>query len=120
MLSDALPRVPGWSCTQCGTEWWISVVNPHLRRPFLDELAEDVAARAVLRDVIALREQAGTLTGGQLRARLIGCLVRLDQICRWGADPHAPAEHRPDNEVPGAQPVSRSAVTALDSTRTAR
>jgi hypothetical protein len=53
-------------------------------RAFLEQLAEDVAARAVLREVIALREQSDTLTDGQLRARLIRCLARLDQVCRHG------------------------------------
>ena len=58
-------------------------MKPYLR-PFLEQLAEDVAARAVQREVIALRELAPTLTDGELRARLIGCLARLDQVCRHG------------------------------------
>jgi hypothetical protein len=90
VITDAPPKVQAWSCSPCGTDWAVTVVNPHLR-PLLDQLAEDVAARAVLAEVIALREQAPALTDGQLRTQLINCLVRLDQICRWGADPHAPA-----------------------------
>ena len=76
-------QVQAWSCRGCGGRWWFTAVNPPVRA-FLEQLAEDVAARAVLREVIALRELAPTLTDGQLRTRLIGCLARLDQVCRYG------------------------------------
>ncbi|MGH8922817.1 MAG: hypothetical protein ACRD0H_31500 [Actinomycetes bacterium] len=109
VITDIPPKVRAWSCKACGTEWWISVISPH-PRPWLDGLAEEVAARAVLRDVIALREQADTLTRAQLRARLIGCLARLDQICRCSAASEFPAGHRPDNGVPGAHPVPHPPV----------
>jgi hypothetical protein len=59
-------------------------LTPHLR-PWLDQLAEDVAARAVLQDITTLAGQVDTLTEGQMRARPIGCLARVDQICRYGA-----------------------------------
>ncbi|MGH3842911.1 MAG: hypothetical protein ACRDS0_15910 [Pseudonocardiaceae bacterium] len=32
------PKVLAWSCALCGTEWVISVVNPHLRGADLTEL----------------------------------------------------------------------------------
>ena len=118
VIPDTSPEVPGWSCAECATEWWITAVGPHPRRPFLDQLAEDLAARAVLREVLALKEQADTLTDGQLLARLIDCLARLDQICRRGAAPGFPAGHRLNNEVPGTQPVPQSTVTAPESTGT--
>jgi hypothetical protein len=97
-------EVEAWSCGACGTDWAVTVVNPHPRQ-FLDQLAADVAARAVLREITTLAGQADTLTDGQMRARLIGCLVRLDQICRRSAAPGFPAGYRPDNEVPGTSPV---------------
>jgi hypothetical protein len=46
-----------------------------------------------------------------LRARLIGYLARLNQVL--------PAGHRPNDEVPGAQPVPDPAVTVSESTGTA-
>ncbi|HET9253778.1 MAG TPA: hypothetical protein VFO16_01070 [Pseudonocardiaceae bacterium] len=76
-----------------------------MRRPFLDQLIEDLAALEVLRDVLALKEQADTLTDGRLLARLIGCLARLDQICRRSAAPGFPARYQPDNEIPSTPPV---------------
>jgi hypothetical protein len=105
VITGTPPEVPGWSCAACGTQWWITVVNPHVRRPFLDQLTEDLATLEVLREVLALKERADTLTDGQLLARLIGCLARLDQICRRSAAPGFPAGYRPDNEVPGTSPV---------------
>jgi ribosomal protein L37AE/L43A len=83
VITGTPPKVQAWSCLACRTEWAITVVNPHVR-PLLEQLAEDVAARAVLREVIALRELAPTLTDRELRARLIRCLARLDQVCRHG------------------------------------
>ncbi|HET9255497.1 MAG TPA: hypothetical protein VFO16_09875, partial [Pseudonocardiaceae bacterium] len=94
-------------------EWWITVVNPHPRRSFLDQLTEDLEALTVLKEVLALKERADTLTNGQLLARLIGCLARLDQICRRSAASGFPAGHRLNNGVPGAPPVPP--LTAPDS-----
>jgi hypothetical protein len=71
-----------WSCTACRTDWAITVVNP---RPFLDHLTTTVelaAARSVLRQVIALAEQAPALTDDQVRARLVD-LARTAR-CRRG------------------------------------
>jgi transposase-like protein len=65
------PKVQAWSCTACGTQWAISVVNP---RPYFDRLAAAVelaAARSMLRQVIALVDQAPGLTDAQLRTRLV-------------------------------------------------
>lgn len=107
------PRVRAWNCGDCGTDWALTVVHPDLRQRYLDELAVDVAARAVLQDITDLAGHVDTLTDAQMRARLITCLARLDHACRRrGADPGAasgsPAEHRPTNGVPGAQPIPRS------------
>ncbi|MGH3765365.1 MAG: hypothetical protein ACRDS0_06965 [Pseudonocardiaceae bacterium] len=38
VITDTPPKVQGWSCSACGTEWWISVVNPHLRGACLVDL----------------------------------------------------------------------------------
>ncbi|MBV9059409.1 MAG: hypothetical protein JOZ09_09635 [Pseudonocardiales bacterium] len=67
---NTLPKVQGWSCEECGTNWWIGVVNP---RPYLDYLAGLVdlaAARSRLRQVIALADEAPALPDDQLRVRL--------------------------------------------------
>ncbi|HET9254842.1 MAG TPA: hypothetical protein VFO16_06520 [Pseudonocardiaceae bacterium] len=71
VITGTLPKVPGWSCSGCGTDWWISVVSP---RPFLDHLTGTVeltSTRSVLREVIELAEQAPALTDEQLRSRLV-------------------------------------------------
>lgn len=118
MIPGTSPKVRAWRCSACGTDWAVTVVAPCLR-PFLDQLAEDVVTRSVLREVSTLAERADTLTPGQLRARLVGCLGRLDQACSRGADASAAsgslAGHRPDNEVPDTQPVPRSTVAAPES-----
>ncbi|MGH3804056.1 MAG: hypothetical protein ACRDTD_28770 [Pseudonocardiaceae bacterium] len=120
VITDTPPTVHAWSCQACGTEWALTVVNPHLR-PFLDQLAVDVAARAVLREVTTLAEQADTLTQGERRARLIGCLARLDQVCCHSAAASGfPAGRRSNQRVPGTQPVPDSPVadsTGIGTTR---
>ena len=58
------PKVQAWSCTACGTQWAISVVNP---RPYVDRLT----ATVVLRQLTALADKAPTLTNAELRARLV-------------------------------------------------
>jgi hypothetical protein len=117
VITDVPPKVQAWRCAECGTDWALTVVNPQLRQRYLDELAGEVATRAVLREVTTLAEQADTLAAGQLRARLISPLARLDQICRWGADPHAPAGHRPTNEFPTALPVPDPSIAGTRITR---
>jgi hypothetical protein len=105
-VSDTPPKVWAWSCGACGTDWAFTVVNLQMRpRPWLLQLTEDLAARAVLQEITTLADQVDTLTDGQLRARLISCLARLNQICRRSATSTIPAGYRPDNEVPGAPPV---------------
>jgi hypothetical protein len=127
------PRVRAWSCSACRTDWAITVVNP---RPWLDQLTATVelaAARAVVREIIALADQAPGLTDEQLRLRLRALAVRAaprsatvpkPPIGRWLSEapesapggrsapdpaPLTPASHRPDptppREVPGDQPV---------------
>lgn len=65
---------------------------------FLERVAEEVRGRSVLRDVIALTEQASVLTDPQLRARLIA-LVRTAR-CR--ASPAAPSARWVDPGCGGA------------------
>ncbi|MBV9650003.1 MAG: hypothetical protein JO296_07690, partial [Pseudonocardiales bacterium] len=48
-ITNTPPKVRGWTCRDCGTDWWIGVVNP---RPYLDYLAGSVelaATRSMLR-----------------------------------------------------------------------
>lgn len=59
--TPAPPKVQAWTCTACGMNWAVTVVNP-----FLDRRAATVA----LRQVIALADQAPELTDAQLRDRL--------------------------------------------------
>jgi len=69
------PTIQTWSCTTCGLNWVISVVNPHLRPAHLADLtaaAEDIGRlRHTLRQVITLADDAPTLTDQQLRDRLL-------------------------------------------------
>jgi len=77
-ITNTPPKVQGWSCAECGTDWWIGVVNP---RPYLDYLAGLVdlaAARSMLRQVIALADEAPALPDDQLRVRLAHLATR------WG------------------------------------
>lgn len=64
-----------WSCTMCGLNWVLSVVNPHLRPAHLAGLAaaagEIWRLRHALRQVITLADDAPTLTDEQLRDRLL-------------------------------------------------
>ncbi|MGH3833898.1 MAG: hypothetical protein ACRDRS_26240, partial [Pseudonocardiaceae bacterium] len=64
-----------WSCTTCGLNWVISLINPHLRPAHLVDLAaavEEISRlRATLRQVITLVDDALTLTDQQLRDRLL-------------------------------------------------
>ena len=71
------PKVDAWSCAACGGEWWTSVVNPV--NAFLARLAEDVAARSLLRKVQVLAEPAPGLSDGQVNARALSLLAELDQ-----------------------------------------
>jgi hypothetical protein len=63
VITQTSPKVRSWGCGDCGTDWALTVVNPHLR-PWLDQLAVDVLARSALREVTTLAEQADTLTEG--------------------------------------------------------
>ena len=70
-IANNPPTVRAWSCTACGTDWAVSVVNPY---PYLDRLIEAVeltAARSVLRRLIALADEAPRLTEVEMRARLM-------------------------------------------------
>jgi len=76
-ITNTPPKVQGWSCQECGTDWWIGVVNP---RPYLDHLAAAVelaAARSMLWRLIALADEAPQLGDAELRTRLValvGCV----------------------------------------------
>ncbi|HEX6405178.1 MAG TPA: hypothetical protein VF003_18795 [Pseudonocardiaceae bacterium] len=70
LITSNPPKVQAWSCGACGTDWAVSVVNP---RPYLNHLVAAVelaAARSVLRQIIALADEAPALTDDQLRAQL--------------------------------------------------
>jgi hypothetical protein len=64
------------SCRKCGTRWAVCVVAPPAQL-FLDRLTVTV----VLREVIALMQQAPGLSDDQLRARLAG----LARVARGAA-----------------------------------
>ncbi|MGH3810484.1 MAG: hypothetical protein ACRDRU_28460 [Pseudonocardiaceae bacterium] len=72
--TGATPTIQTWSCTTCGLNWVLSVVNPHLRSAHLAGLAaagEIGRLRHALRQVITLADDAPTLTDKQLRDRLL-------------------------------------------------
>jgi hypothetical protein len=104
------PRVRAWSCPACRTDWAITVANP---RPWLDQLTATVelaAARSMLRQVIALADEAPALPDDQLRLRLRALAVRGTP--RSHALPRSPAgrwsSEAPDS-APSGQPVPYSA-----------
>ena len=74
-LTSATARVMAWKCTGCGMDWAISVVNAHLRRAYLADLvaaAEEIRRlRVALRQVIALADDAPTITDTELAGRLV-------------------------------------------------
>jgi hypothetical protein len=83
-VTSTSPRAQGWSCGECGTDWWIGVINP---RPYLDYLVgwvELAAARSMLRQVIALADEAPALPDDQLRARLASFTGTARHGCRRG------------------------------------
>ncbi|HEX6402592.1 MAG TPA: hypothetical protein VF003_05440 [Pseudonocardiaceae bacterium] len=65
------PKVRAWSCAACGTDWAVSVVNPHLYLDGLTAAVDLAAARRVLRQLVTLASEAPTLTDAQLRTRLV-------------------------------------------------
>jgi hypothetical protein len=71
------PKVRAWSCATRDTQWAISVVNPRLYLDRLVATLEVAVARSVLRQVIALADEAPTLGDAELRGRLValaGCV----------------------------------------------
>ena len=83
-LTGTSPSVRAWSCAACRTDWAIAAVNP---RPYLEYLAgwvEVAAARSMLRQVIALAEQAPALSDEQVRARLVDLARTVRPGCRRG------------------------------------
>jgi hypothetical protein len=86
------PRVQAWSCRACTTQWAITTVNP---QPYLDRLTATVeqlgATRSVVRQVIALGDDAATLPDTELRDRLLALAdrARLAQrpLVLTGQDP---------------------------------
>jgi ribosomal protein L37AE/L43A len=71
LITSNPPKVQAWSCVACGTQWAVSVVNPHLYLNRLTAAVELAAARSVLREIIALADGEQTLTDAELRARLV-------------------------------------------------
>jgi hypothetical protein len=75
-ITGTSPKVQAWSCT-CGTDWAITTVNPQL---YFDRLAATVeqlgATRSVLRQVITLADDAGTLPDRELWDRLLALADR--------------------------------------------
>ena len=73
--TPAPPTVTAWTCTECGTDWAISVVNPHLRTNYPADLAataEEVRRlRWTLREIITLATDAPQLVDVELRTRLL-------------------------------------------------
>lgn len=79
-VTNTTPRVQGWSCLECGTDWWVGVVNPH--RWYLNYLAGSVqiaVARSMLRQVIDLADEAPTLPDDHLRVRLAALAAKVAQ-----------------------------------------
>lgn len=68
----APPSVQAWTCTACRTDWAITTVNP---QPYFDRLTATIeqlgTTRSILRQVISLADDAGTLSDTELRARLL-------------------------------------------------
>lgn len=73
--TPAPPTVTAWTCTACGTDWAISVVNPHLRTTYPADLAatahEIRRLRRTLRGIITLADDAPELADPELRDRLL-------------------------------------------------
>lgn len=71
-ITGASPRVQAWLCSECDTRWATTTVNPQLH---LDRLATTVkqlnTAKALLRQVITLADDADALSDLELRARLL-------------------------------------------------
>ncbi|MBV9160116.1 MAG: hypothetical protein JO281_00870 [Pseudonocardiales bacterium] len=83
-VTGTSPSVRAWSCAARRTDWAIAVVN---LRPFLDHLTATVelaAARSVLRQVIALADEAPALLDDQVRARLVDLARTVWPACRRG------------------------------------
>jgi ribosomal protein L37AE/L43A len=77
----APPKVQAWECKLCRTQWAVSRVNPHLRSAYLADLVAAVEEigrlRWALRQIIALAEQAPTITDElELRTRLVALADR--------------------------------------------
>jgi len=70
VITGTSPKVQAWKCGACSTEWAVTVVNP---RSYLDHLVATVelaGARAALRALLTLADDAPTLTDAELRSRL--------------------------------------------------
>lgn len=76
-ITGSSPKVHAWSCTACGLDWAITVVNPHLRARYLTAAAEEIRRlRWTLRQVVTLADDAPTITDQQLRNRLLALAER--------------------------------------------
>jgi transposase-like protein len=95
------PRgVAAWTCTRCGMNWAVTLVNHGRRAAYFEQLAGTVeqlgATRSVLRQVITLADDAATFPDSELRDRL-AALARL--VARSVTVPSPVAQSRP----PGAR-----------------
>jgi hypothetical protein len=70
LITDTSPKVQAWSCSACGTEWAVTVVNPRSYLDYLVATVELAGARAALRALLTLTDDAPTLTDTELRYRL--------------------------------------------------
>jgi hypothetical protein len=78
----------------------------------LDRIADELRIRTVLREVMALAEQASPLTDPQVQAQLIALANTARSACRrCRSTDEAPAAHRL-SLTPGVQPVPDDPGTA--------
>jgi hypothetical protein len=97
--------VPG-GCSTC------SLTSALYPQSFLNRVADEARVRSVLRETIALAEQAPVLTDHQVRVRLIALAGLARSGCRErGCADQAPAAYRL-NVTPGGQPVPDDPATS--------
>ncbi len=72
--TTATDQVTAWECTS-GLSWATSVINPHLRADYFDQLATTVKEigrlRWLLRQVVQLADDAPQMADVELRTRLL-------------------------------------------------
>jgi hypothetical protein len=117
VCSEASPGVRAWSCAACRTHWAITVATP---RPLVNHLTATVeltAARSVLREVIALADQAPGRTDEQLRLRLRA--LAECTLPRSNAARRSPADRWLSEAPTSLLAVSRSQMPLVTASRKA-